>query len=162
MSAFVVDTTHIHALLTAGLEMGRIQSSPLRWWHPRPDPRAGLADPHELTYETAGRVGAMLLAENMRSVNFRYREDEIEEPYQFVKLHGTPNPLIVLKALDCYEYQACEHDDWADSEAHAFCEALRHRAIQCLPGYSDAPGWEVTDPDVFRAPSIEVRRAQRG
>src|SRR4029079_13532152 len=33
---------------------------------------------------------------------------------------------------------------WATSEAHAFCQALRIKLIQCLPGYSDAP-WEWTE-----------------
>ncbi|WP_431728521.1 hypothetical protein [Verrucosispora sp. TAA-831] len=160
MSAYVVGITHIHALLTAGLELRRGPDDPLRWWYPRLDPNAGYEDRwrnlRELTRDSAGRVGAVLLAENMRSVNFRYREDEIEEPYEFVRLPGSPNPLVVLKALDGYEYQACEHAEWGNSEAAAFCEALRHRAIGYLPGYSASPGWEITDPNVFQA-----RRAQR-
>lgn len=36
----------------------------------------------ELTSETAGRVGAVLLAENRRSVDHRYDEEESEEPYR--------------------------------------------------------------------------------
>ena len=54
----------------------------------------------------------------------------------------------MLKALACYEYQACEHAEWPTSEAYQFCEALRRRAIPRAPGY-DAAEWEISDPNVF-------------
>lgn len=103
----------------------------------------------ELTEATAGRVGAMLLAENRRSVDHRYDETELEEPYLFTKLRGIPDPVIVLKAISCYEYQSCEHPEWATSEASRFCVALQAKMIGLLPGYDQAPGWEVHSADVF-------------
>lgn len=51
-------------------------------------------------------------------------------------------PVAVLKAIDCFEYQSCEHPEWEGSEARAFCEALRDDMIGRLPGYSEAD-WEV-------------------
>jgi len=51
-----------------------------------------------------------------------------------------------LKAIACFDYQACETDDWQQSEAFAFCEALRDRAINKLPGYSEAK-WGIDEPD---------------
>ena len=52
-----------------------------------------------------------------------------------------------LKALDCYEYQSCEHPEWETSEAFEFCRAMRNLLIGCLPGY-DAAQWEWDDAPV--------------
>jgi hypothetical protein len=162
MSAFVVSTVHIDAMLTAGLRFGPPSGARLMtWFWPALDAasdRGGWTSAQllrqarerrrELTTQTAGRVGAMLLAENRRSVDHRYDEQEWEEPYLFTPLSGVPDPVIVLKAIACYRYQACEHPGWPSSEAAAFCDALQTRAIGCLPGYAAAP-WEIDDPRVF-------------
>ena len=168
MSAYMVGATHIDAMLTAGLH--RFSSwAPwhLAWLWPEPTldelrqarvPGTAisvgdvmLADERRrhLTYDTAGRVGAMLLAENRRSVDFRYAEDEIEQPYVFTELGNVINPVTVLKAINGYEYQACEHPEWRFSEAYQFCDALRRRMTQYLPGYEDAEAWHITDPTIF-------------
>ena len=52
-------------------------------------------------------------------------------------------PVELLSALACYEYQACETEDWESTEAAAFCRALRKELISRLSGYSEAP-WEIT------------------
>lgn len=171
MSAFEVSDDHIDAMLTAGIELARGAYSygPLRWmtsaeipadayqegepWGP-----AAVAwqreNRRELTRETADAVGAMLRAENRRSVDYRYAESELEPIYTFHALRWgnvdhVRRLVIVLKAIDCYEYQACEHPEWAVSEAHAFCAALRQLCIARLPGMTDAPGWEIHDRNVF-------------
>jgi len=166
MSAYVVDKTHVDVLVTAGLS-GPRSYGPLSWMWPALTPederdayQAGepwgpraieLAQERrrELTDDTAGRVGAMLWAENRRSVNHRYAEDEWEEPYTFRRLPGQVDPVLVLKAINCYEYQSCEHPEWMRSEAHEFCQVLRDKMVRQLPGYDDAPGWDVSDPQVF-------------
>lgn len=108
----------IDALLTAGLAF--CSDTYLLTWH-YPPPTA--AEPgtvgraRTLTPATAGRVGAMLLAENTRSVNYLHDEDDWEPVYLLHPLPGTPDPLAVLKAIACLEYQSCEHDGWLDSEA---------------------------------------------
>jgi len=144
MSAFEVGTDHIDAMLTAGFVVAERNQGKFYWYH------EGTA--RHLTLETAGAVGAMLAAENRRSVNYRYSEDELEAPYLFNRLPGTPAPVIVFKILDCYEYQSCEHPEWTGSEAYVFCQMLRRRWIHRLPGYDDAPGWEVRDRNVFTQP----------
>jgi hypothetical protein len=169
MSAFEVGKVHIDALLTAGVVWGmpHRHEGPIRWTvniedHPdyarafEPGEPWGPAaskvyrdSMRELTRDRAGQVGAMLMAENRRSVDFRYDETEIEEPYIYRELQGTPDPVVVLKAISCFEYQACETPDWPKSEAFAFCRALEQRAISNLPGYRDANAWEITDPSVF-------------
>ena len=176
MSCFEVCDTHIDAMLTGGLYnycTGYGQGTgTLRWFAPSDDTegdyeRGKISGPsslehykqrkRELTPETAGRVGAMLVAENRRSVDHRYDETETEDPYVFTELPGRPDPVIVLKAIACYEYQSCEHPEWEESEAHDFCEALRDRMISSLPGYDDAPGWEIQDPEVFRKQPVTSR-----
>ncbi|MER5754385.1 hypothetical protein [Streptomyces sp. NPDC002088] len=159
MSANMVGDTHIHLLINAGLSLPT-RGSKLRWqvrelsvqekeraysagqpWGPEAHEMYGKVV-RELTRANAGYVGAMLLAENRRSVDHRYAEEEWEQPYLFQSLPGVPNPVAVLKALDGFEYQACEHPEWETSEAFNFCDSLRRTAIKKLPGYEDAP-WEV-------------------
>ena len=168
MSAYIVNDVHVHALLSAGLSHGPRRGI-LRWQAPESEEPAGEQDyqagepwgatsvatatrrSRELTVETADSVGLMLLAQNYASVNFRYESKEDEPLYRFTRLAGYPDPVIVLKALGCYEYQACETPDWEQTEAQAFCQALRKRMIGVLPGYEDAP-WEITTDAVFRRP----------
>ncbi|GAB2564105.1 hypothetical protein [Leucobacter ruminantium] len=159
MSAFIVSIHHIRALVNAGLNARYGQ--PLSW-RIRPltaEERAGSYEPgepwgpdaivisgqlrRELTPESAELVGSILLAENQRSVNYRYDENELE--YVYTHRPSRPRtPVELLKAIDCYEYQACETPDWEDSEAAAFCEALRSHLIGDLPGYHDAP-WSIDE-----------------
>jgi hypothetical protein len=158
----MVGRTHIDALLTAGLSWNRY--GPIRWMDTAdaPPPEAyAEGEPwgpaavrwynehrKELTRETAGQVGAMLLAENRRSVDHRYAEEEWEEPYVFNPLRGRPDPLVVLRALSCYVYQSCEHREWPQSEAARFCEALQSAAIR--EATMDIDVWEITDRNVFQ------------
>jgi hypothetical protein len=167
MSAFEVPTVHIDAMLTAALvwtEPGQ-GGGALRWLWPTPDAATDRGSwtsrelleqvarsRRELTEDSAGRVGAMLLAENRASVDHRYDENEIEAPYLFTRLPGRPDPAVVLKAVACLEYQSCEHPGWIASEAKRFCDALRLLAISRLPGYRDAP-WPICTAAVFVAPS---------
>ena len=168
MSAFVVDMYHLHVLLTAGLS-GQPSRGPLSWRCPETEEPDGPEDyqtgepwgashvetltrtTRTLTRETADCVGFMLLAQNYASVNFRYEDKEESPLYRFRPVAHLPHlrPVQILKALACYEYQSCETPDWEQTEAHAFCEALRHRVIGQLPGYDDA-GWDLTPPTMKR------------
>lgn len=160
MSAFMVGKEHIDALVTAALAIG--QEGPLRWFaHPLTDEESALA--HQVgapwgaegpeiarrlsryaTAEEADRIGQMVTRENRLSVNHRYNESEVEDIYAYdgpAQVRSV-DPVVILKAIDCYEYQSCEHPGWEASEAFAFCQALRRRMIRRLPGYDDAP-WEI-------------------
>jgi hypothetical protein len=164
----MVEDEHIHLLVNAGLSYGT-GGSRLRWqvreltveeqnrvyskgepWGPEAHMMYGRVVRH-LTQENAGYVGAMLLAENRRSVDHRYDEEEWEQPYLFKRLPGVPNPVAVLKALGGFEYQACEHPEWEKSEAYNFCDALRRKAISKLPGYDEDDHWGVSSGNVLSA-----------
>lgn len=146
MSAYIVSKKHIDAILSA--ELNRRVDYPLSWYW------SGAR--HELNKATANTVGGMLWQENVESVATRYPNDKPGEwpgpcgltmvevmAYSFEPIRvGNANvyiqPIEALKALDGYEYQACEHDEWKESEAKAFCEAMRKNLIRRLPGYEEA------------------------
>ena len=160
MSAYVVSDNHLAYLVHAGLAYGR--RSPVRWQAPDTEEPPGLAD-HEagspwgptsletmqrkqrtLTKDTADTTMLMLYAANVVSVNYRYDQ---AEPYEHIPRYRHSdrhnlNAVAVLKALNGYEYQACESPDWERSEAHAFCQALKGAAIHALPGYDEA-AWSI-------------------
>jgi hypothetical protein len=103
-------------------------------------------------YYTLSQLGQILVDENVASVCARYPDDNPDlgelpgptdayymGPYVYTDPGYVLSSVEVFKALDCFAYQACEHDGWRSSEAFAFCESLREAAIEALPGYEDAP-----------------------
>lgn len=152
MSAYIVDRAHIRFLVEAASRVGAHTRSFFSWYYKgeRGELRPGDCD-------RASGLGALLWRENLASVSYRYRgeqEESLPGPgndgprngYTHALSINTIKPIDVLKALDCYEYQSCEHPEWNDSEAKAVCTALRHAAISNLPGYDAAPwgapeGW---------------------
>ena len=145
VSAYVVSDEHIRALVEAGLWFG--EQERFRWYW-RGERRAVSAD-------NASAVGSMLLAENVRSVNYRYGEEReaVVYAHQVAPVRNDTHAQV-LKAIACYEYQACETGAWKDTEAAAYCEMLRQAVIRDLPGY-DAAAWEITEPPA-RASCDEV------
>lgn len=162
MSAYIVSKEHIDYLIRAGLDLPKRMSynDVLRWTVPHEerttDYERGEAwgmtaiqtykdHLRELSIETSASVGQMLIRENHLSVCHRYDENpkvEAVDPYEFERSRKPLDPVQVLKAINCYEYQSCEHPDWEDSEANRFCESLRNTAIHVLPGYEEAD-WEI-------------------
>lgn len=86
------------------------------------------------------------MTKTLGPVNYRYAE--AEEPYTFLNivLKRVYAPVEVIKACNCYNYQACETPDWKDTEAQAIVHALRERAIKQLEGYGKA-AWVIYDCD---------------
>ena len=168
MSAFMVGKEHIDALVTAALERESGDFGPLSWFAREltDDEKSrayesgepwGAEGPHiaqalrrQATPKQADRIGQMLMRENRLSVNHRYAESETEDIYIYrhPAARGRVDPVVILKGISCFEYQSCEHRGWEGSEAHAFCEALRHRMICRLRGYGEAP-WEIRSPKQY-------------
>ena len=135
MSVFIVSPEHINVLLDAALrytdEIGMTVYT---------------TDGQALAIDRTNRdqVGQMLLATNAASAGARHEET----PELYIYSYTTPvrfdwEAVDVLKAISCYEYQACEAPGWERSAARAFCEGLRRAVTPALPGYTDAP-WEIT------------------
>ena len=142
MSAFIVDKSHINAMLQGSISVTSRHGGSLKWHN------------GELTHLNADKVGQMLLDENIESVQYRYPDGKLTElpgrtdceyilPFQHHPMGKVPKPMELIKITRCYEYQACEHPGWEDSEAKSFCGALIEATIPTLPGYDEAPwAWE--------------------
>ena len=179
MSAFVVETSHIDFMLSAGLARPR---NVLRWYDVDPAQEmdedcyregswigpGALAwhqlHARELRDDTADRVGQMLLAENRLSVNHRYAEGEMEEFYVYREVRGPFDPRRVINACQGYNYQSCEHPSWWKSEARQFVEALQAYYVAKLVGDS-GDGWHVTPDEVSYETAVKLsamaRKAKR-
>jgi hypothetical protein len=110
MSAYVVDKETIDTLIAGAL-------------------RAKLFGPDEATEK-----GQMLWRENVISVSFRYNlpmRDATEladyegdvEAYEFAPCDPTGEAIDA--AIDCLDYQSCEHDGWEASAAYALLKNIR-------------------------------------
>lgn len=109
----------------------------------------------QIAPENASELGRLLWWECVRSVSYRYDDpdfaklpgygytlNEYEQyryPAAMEAYSARPDPVVVLKSIACYEYQACEHPGWHESDAKRLCEWLRDKMIHKLPGYEDAP-----------------------
>ncbi len=140
---------------------------------------AYMCDKHHLIYlakfyESRHRPGRMagqhayehLLSENRRSVLYRYsdctEEDmpgPIGETWELTErefdgyVWTAFNPVQVIKAAQCYEYQACETPDYGSSEAHKIIEGIIAAAQYMLPGYEDAK-WGAPEPYTTRVRTL--------
>jgi hypothetical protein len=147
MSAYVVDDAHIDALIDIAEQYEReyrgIGRGQLYWHFGNPGQSRSLRD------QTKTEIGRMLLAENARSVGYRYREGQdpaaLTYVYRPTKREYTPSQALM--AIRGFDYQACETPDWDRSEAHAFCHALFRRVVDvAIPQKeSDGPYWTVAD-----------------
>lgn len=176
MSAFIVDKSHIDLLVNAAYHgpAGGWDTIdfPLRWSHTHPT--RGEGESRQLSPGEMSALGDLLVIECVASVACRYPRDAPEElpgptdnyylePYSFTAPGYTATAPEVLKALDCYEYQSCEHPGWPASEAHAVCKALR-RAVLCqVDGYDESPwAWDDTQLATARARQRPRPGAGRG
>jgi hypothetical protein len=85
----------------------------------------------------------ILVAENCRSVNYRY---QTEDPVPTITYNPrTPllPPLVILKACNSLDYQSCETSDWETTRAFAILQKIKDHAIRELPGYDKAEGWSL-------------------
>jgi hypothetical protein len=152
VSAFVVSKKHIDALVGAAMPGKGGSRMGLYWYHEGTGKTAAHSD--------ADAIGQMLWDECVKSVSARYPSDDVERdlpgsyilspervgewtiPYVYPMFAPLPQPVAILKAISCYEYQSCEHEGWDTSEAKTFCQYLREHVICDLPGYEEAV-WEI-------------------
>ncbi len=151
MSAYIVDRDHIVYLVEAGVHRGITRNISLYWT----GTKGGTPDIKRLRYgdyDRMAEIASTLWRENVRSVSYRYPGEgadtlpgPVGEDYEIttddfgtLRAGWSFEPVQVLKAIDCYIYQSCEHPEFYDSEAYDYCRALRSAAIHALPGYDDA------------------------
>lgn len=80
-------------------------------------------------------VASVLLAENYRSVNYRYGEINSAE-IVYGEVVDLPSPVSMLKQLLCYDYQTCECPDYARTQAKAIVKACMNHVLTLLPGFT--------------------------
>lgn len=140
MSAYLCDDRHVNALISFAAQQEN--GSGLTYYFNGESIR--VQSDHECQ-----KAAEVLKAENLRSLAARYEDTDTlkEQPITFERnffMSWQPLKLAVqiLKACDCYDYQACESDDYEQTEAHALVDGIRSRAIGSLPGYEEAEwGW---------------------
>lgn len=128
MSAFVCTKYHINALVNWAREHD------VTYYHD--------GDRHSIADHALG-TGCILAMQNVASVERRY-DEFLGCDYVYERFVTDIDPLQVLKAVNCLEYQSCETDDWSETKAYAICEAIKGAAIRALPGYSEAD-WQLRD-----------------
>jgi hypothetical protein len=153
MSAWFVGSYHVDALLSWGRQNGAIV--------PTTEMNEPQYDLSKARLDTMTLIGKGLLAENIRSLRSRYGDRHNEwmagheaeaDAYVFTSLNEEFTPVTIIKACDCYDYQACETHDYRQTPAAAIIDAIRDHAIKAggfemfketpdipIPGWSDAP-----------------------
>lgn len=135
MSAFIVDPSLINGILTF------VSAD-------RYDVRVCFED-KQLSFKSEKDLNTMaqiLMDENYRSVNSRYRSQNKPILVEFKSKYTNKNgrritSLEVLKACDCYDYQACETDNYTMTLAHKIIDVIRSNAIGRLAGYDKIDCW---------------------
>ena len=90
-------------------------------------------------------LGQSLVNQNYRSVNYRYREYDKPHKFKFTDINlmvnGKLDTGLIVGCIDCYEYQACENDDYFQSKTHC---SLRWLKDKILKQYIKQDGFEIS------------------
>lgn len=155
MSAWMLDNVHIDYLISFTLDSDHAAGGSLQWYDVEPKGEITtqwhLDHVRKLTHDTADQVGLVLTNENQRSVNYRYNESE---PFPLYRWTPFPTSFVpwrsvqtYMKAIRCYDYQACEHSGWRTSEAYRITEAMMARALVLQTDADWPEGWPITEID---------------
>ena len=142
MSAFIVSETHIDALVTYAVD----RKVSFYFAHVRT----------EITAHNAEEIGRVLINENVRSVNHRYRENK-SMAYRFKRFNTPLTAVEAIKACHCLDYQSCETDDWESTKAFSVLRAIEASAMRSLPGYEKAPWGIDSDKGLTHAGTVRIR-----
>lgn len=131
MSAFIVSDYHINYLLN--------WANRQRYFSIKIGPTDYRGDDSK----SLESLGNLLKRANYQSVNTRYNQKDVPEPFKLEWLLSTKiDPVQVIKACDCFDYQACEVPDYERTDAAKVIDRIRSGAWHALPGYEEAE-WEI-------------------
>ncbi len=136
MSAYLVPDYHINALVSWAAGRHGSNAVSYYWGGRRREVRGD-----------EKRIASVLFAENVRSVNARYRESDPAHGFVFKRVVNVLNPIDVIKGCHGYGYQACEAEGYEQSEAFAIVAAIAQSAIRALPGYEESNAWCISGPE---------------
>lgn len=92
------------------------------------------------------KLANILLNQNAQSFKHRYNESANVSGFDFEMIPQVidmPQKYIykALVALDEYDYQACETQDYWTTDAAKIINKIRKLIVQMLPGYREIQGW---------------------
>jgi hypothetical protein len=132
MSAYIVHTDQIDLIVTAAVT-GVPHDRDLAVWNHRTSSR------HSWSLVDADELGQLLIAANVESVNYRYNESTPVPAYKFRQVSSLNSMLAtwgdVLRAIDCFEYQACEVPDYHLSLAHIAIDGIRRKVVDRMVSF---------------------------
>lgn len=127
MSAFIVSPKHLNTIITFAAR-NKTYSFDGNGYRPISDDPQYFLD--------------VLHTANVESVNERYDQGDVAVAIKYRAVNITPSPVAVLKLLACFDYQACEVDNYEFTPAARIINAIRKEAISQLAGYDDAK-WSI-------------------
>lgn len=128
MSAFICSDKHISAIVKW------VSRHNVSVWFGNPSRKLGPGDEQELV--------DILYAENVKSVNYRYNENDATTGCVYDLGAPELGSVEVIKLVQSLEYQSCEHDEWDTSDAKEILLAMKSAAVSRLPGYESAE-WSI-------------------
>ena len=129
MSAFICSHSHFSTIVRfAGRHnVTTYHGNPSRHWY--------VAGQEQETVD-------LLFAENVKSFNYRYNEAFPTTGIVYDPFAPDLQPIEVIKACNCLDYQSCEHPQWVVSLACKLLHDIQQQAITLLPGY-DKARWKI-------------------
>jgi hypothetical protein len=153
MSAFMLSKSHIDYMVSAGKLWG-VQKDPTRW------------KDNSVSQSVCNEIGAMLWGENERSLQARYGDEPSGDASAYRHRFTTAIDAVqVIKACHCFDYQACESEDYFDTKAAKWVAALKAEAVKHIPGFSEAyerAEWGISDNTTHTVEAISLADMARG
>lgn len=141
MSAFQCSPSHIAAIIGTAHKLDPSRTS-------LPDMSREMARHPDLAAEytdSASFAGALLARENARSLDHRYAHHSTAHAWaapsalDCAMWYSRPlSPIALIKAIQCLDYQSCEHDAWSLSDAKRLLDQIARAAISKMDGYEEA------------------------
>lgn len=136
MSAFIVDNDEINYIISYFIDPTHAIDGGA-WLK--------IGDHYEyLNASNSAEVAKILMDENIRSVNSRYRENT-PSTYEFEYIPAARKRPVgnIIGALDCLEYQSCETDDYHQSNAWEIMQGLRKHLLKMVAEKEGTYTWGI-------------------
>lgn len=117
MSAYVVSDATISVLVDGFMNYGDIYA-PYTFYEA---PKGWIIDINE----ERQAIGQALLDYNYKSVNYRYGEDEKPRKFMYEVVPESYKLNRLVGCIHCYNYQACEPDDYYESDIYKALQQLK-------------------------------------
>ena len=142
MSAFIVNKQTIDVIVK-GFEVYNVRYDAENY-----KPLAGfIIDAQEMR----NRIGQSLLDQNYESVNYRYRENVRPPKYEYEDLPFREfNEGLLCGCIDCFEYQACETENYFTSQMHFSLQEVKNKMLE---RYIENAGQDI--PWGYSSPSLD-------